>query len=58
MHIFESFKRFREDRQDLERIQELGICQLRDIQEQLQKLMNWWPEMDIFTPEHGTNALS
>jgi len=27
-----------------------------DIQDQVQKLRNWWPEMDIFSTEHGTNT--
>jgi hypothetical protein len=57
VHTFKWFKRFREDCEILEMIPRTGHPSPNDIQDQLQKLMNWWPEMDIFTTEHGTKTL-
>ena len=57
MHTFKWFKRIREDCEDLGMLLRTGHPSSNDIQDQLQNLTNWWPEMDIFTTEHETKTL-
>ena len=41
----------------LEMIPRTGYPSPNDIQYQVKKLRNWWPEIAIFSTEHATNTL-